>query len=99
MAGRWRLELLEQVVEIAILGTLDKRVDLGPGIDQRRAVGVSGVADSDVAAGQQRHLNAASLRVAVPALLPPDLAQLCVKHGNKRPIIVNFARYRHDSVL
>src|SRR6201995_584854 len=49
--------LRKERVEIAVLRAADQRLDLGPGVDQRRAAGVRRVADGDLPVGPRAHLD------------------------------------------
>src|SRR5690349_14204326 len=65
----------DQVVELAVLNSLDERGDLRWRVDQRRTTGMARIADGDRPTGQFGHLHAAAVRVAVAALTPPGSPQ------------------------
>src|ERR1700735_939888 len=65
-----------QVIELAILHSGQKRLDLGPRVDQGRPGRVAGVTDGDRAVDQLGHLDTAPAGVAGAALTPLGRYQL-----------------------
>src|ERR1700733_8053681 len=77
--------LRKELVEIAVLRASDECLDLGPGVDQRRAVRVRGVADGDLPVWQPGPFDAGV--VVCPAGEPPlQVGQLTGGHSVVDPI-------------
>src|SRR5215469_18446993 len=78
--GTWeRAPSGEECVEVPVLRAADQRLDLGPRVNQRRAVRVRGVPHRDLPVGQLRELHAGVRRPAGAAPAdgqpPVELAQ------------------------
>src|SRR5207342_3379755 len=71
----------QQVIEFAQLDAFDEGSYLGPGVDERRALWVSGVTHGDLVLPDLGELDAGPLGVADAALAPPGSGELRGGHS------------------
>src|SRR5206468_5447563 len=69
------------VVELPILGSCQECGDHRLSVEQDGARRETGVAHRDLTGRQRGQFDALPVRVAVPALLPADLSELCGEHA------------------
>src|ERR1700689_504607 len=72
----------EQTIEFPILGAGQECGDLRPRVEQGGTGREPRVAHRELAAGQRGQLDAGAIRVAVPALLPADVAEFGGEHAD-----------------
>ena len=69
------------MIEFAVLGSGQECGDLRVSVEQNWTGRETRVAHRDLAAGQRGQLDAGAIRVAVPALLPADVAEFGGEHA------------------